>query len=130
MKITLIPKTKTLLTGIASVLGCLVAGDLASAASYSVKDLGTLGGTSSSAYGINASGQVVGNSNPAGSGAKRAFLYSNNVMTDLGTLGGGSSYATAINDAGQIAGSAFTASNEWRAFRYSNGTMTDFKWWL
>ena len=51
-------------------------------------DLGTLGGTISSARGINDSGQVAGFSNDA-SGKTRAFLWTDRTgMTDLGTLGG------------------------------------------
>src|SRR5215207_10175943 len=57
-----------------------------------MKDLGTLGGTNSYAYGINDSGQVVGYSDTANSGP-HAFLYdSTNGMKDLGTLGGTNSY--------------------------------------
>jgi probable HAF family extracellular repeat protein len=51
-------------------------------------DLGTLGGTSSRALGINALGQVVGWSELA-SGAVHGFVYSDGQMTDVGTLGGG-----------------------------------------
>jgi probable HAF family extracellular repeat protein len=65
-------------------------------------DLGTLGGCY--AYGINASGQVVGQSSNG-----HGFLYSGGVMTDLNSLlPAGSGWqlvnANAINDSGQIVG--------------------------
>jgi probable HAF family extracellular repeat protein len=96
-----------------------------------ITDLGTLGGNYSQAFGINASGQVVGYSVTAGSstaGASQdAFLYSGGTMTDLGTLPGGSeSIAYGINASGQIVGDSITASTGyWHAFLYSDGTMTD-----
>ena len=87
-------------------------------------DLGTLGGSQSSAYGINDNGQVVGYADTS-SGNAHAFLYSNGTMTDLGTL---SSYtesaAYAINVGGQVVGES-SASTAEHAFLYSNGTMTD-----
>ncbi len=52
----------------------LVLSALCSAASYNVTDLGTLGGDFSAGYGINASGQVVGESRLAGGGPEHAFL--------------------------------------------------------
>ena len=42
---------------------------------YTLTDLGTFGGSQSEAFGINASGQVVGYAQTA-SGASHAFLYS------------------------------------------------------
>ena len=81
-----------------------------------ITDLGTLGGAQSAARGINASGQVVGYSEPDHKPvtASRAFITGPNGegMRDLGTLpasiGGSSSelssYATGINDAGQVVG--------------------------
>jgi probable HAF family extracellular repeat protein len=71
------------------------------------------------AYGINSSGQVVGDS------GDRAFLYTNGTTTDLGTLGGSHSYAYGINDKGQVVGSSTTISGSQHAFLYSDGTMTD-----
>jgi len=73
-------------------------------------DLGTLGGNSISASGINNSGQVVGSSLLADNVTARGFLYSDGVMKNLNTLLTPNaedwvvSSATAINDAGQISG--------------------------
>jgi probable HAF family extracellular repeat protein len=93
---------------------------------YSVTDLGSLGGSSSYAYGINDSGQVVGYSLTAGNALDHAFLYSGGTMNDLGTLGGNFSYAYGINNSGQVVGVAATAGNAaYHAFLYSGGTMND-----
>jgi probable HAF family extracellular repeat protein len=50
-----------------------------------MRDLGTLGGSSASAYGINAACQVVGQSLTS-FGSYHAFLWQNGTMTDLNTL--------------------------------------------
>jgi probable HAF family extracellular repeat protein len=93
---------------------------------YTLTDLGTLGGaTSSYATDINASGQVVGSS------GWYAFLYSDGVMTNLGTLDGCTdSSASAINASGQVVGDGTTNRDahlpfSWTAFLYSGGTMTN-----
>lgn len=88
-------------------------------------DLGALsGGTSSEAYGINASGHVVGISSVAGS-TYHAFLYTGWAMVDLGTLGGSMSGAAGINASDEVVGDAFTASSDDHAFLYSGGVMHD-----
>jgi probable HAF family extracellular repeat protein len=92
--------------------------------SYTVTDLGTLGGTYSGATGINASGQVVGSSYTA-SGQLHAFLYDSTGMHDLGTLGGAGSGANGINASGQIVGSAQNASGSYHAFLYDGTGMHD-----
>ncbi|MDV6342791.1 PEP-CTERM sorting domain-containing protein [Nitrosomonas sp. Is24] len=73
-----------------------------------ITDLGTLGGDSSGAVGINDSGQVAGVSYIAGDGfTKHAFITGPNGigMTDLGALGsGGSSGVADINNFGQLVG--------------------------
>ena len=94
---------------------------------FTVTDLGTLGGSTSYAWAVNASGQVVGEAmNSAGN--YRAFAYWQGKMIDLGTLGGDfSSAAFGINDSGQIVGTASTATNADHAFLFSfaTGTMID-----
>lgn len=84
--------------------------------SYSVTDLGTLGGSSSIAMAINNSGQVVGNA-ATDRGEAHGFLWQpGNGMIDLGTLGGKTSFATGINNSKQVAGYAETASGAMHAF--------------
>jgi probable HAF family extracellular repeat protein len=74
-----------------------------------MEDLGTLWGGEgrSEAWGINASGQVVGNAERylgGGQWETKAFLYSNGVMQDLTSPGEGGGKAYAINNAGEVAG--------------------------
>jgi probable HAF family extracellular repeat protein len=86
-----------------------------------LQGLGTLDGTGndSSAYGVNASGQVVGQANSSVGGSDQAFVWSaSSGMVGLGTLGGPTSVANAINASGQVAGqsdlaSGFTAGFLW-----------------
>lgn len=73
-----------------------------------VTNLGTLGGSTSSAYSINNKGQVVGEANTSNY-VRAAFLWHDGVMKDLNTLipassGWKLSYATDINNKGQIIG--------------------------
>ncbi|HEX2093145.1 MAG TPA: Ig-like domain-containing protein [Longimicrobiaceae bacterium] len=74
---------------------------------YTVRPLGTLGGDASEGFGINNRTEVVGSSNLAAGGARRAFLWRQGRMTDLGLLRGhASAKALAVNDRGTVVGSA------------------------
>src|SRR5262249_23336710 len=84
----------------------------AAAQTYSIVDLGTLGGTTSQAHGINAKGWVAGESLNKDA-QDHAFLYHDGQMFDLG-ITGGMSLAHAVNDAGQASGSFF--SDHFQAF--------------
>jgi probable HAF family extracellular repeat protein len=72
--------------------------------SYSVTDLGTLGGISSYAYGINSAAQIVGQSAVMGSNTLRAFVWDPVAGMQLIGPDGAQSIAFAINESGQIAG--------------------------
>lgn len=60
----------------------------AAAVDWTITDLGTLGGTVSQAYSINARGHVVGASLLGGDSVYHAFLHDGTSMRSLGTLGG------------------------------------------
>jgi probable HAF family extracellular repeat protein len=92
---------------------------------YSITDLGTLGGSDSSANAINASGQVVGTADNA-SGVSEAFIDTDGVMTNLGILPGGTgSNALAINASGEVVGEAVTSSGATNAVEFTGGNVVD-----
>ena len=68
-----------------------------------MRQIGTLGGTSSFALAVNDSGTIVGRARTA-TGEQHAFVYEDSMMRDLGTLGGNLSTARGINNRGQIVG--------------------------
>ena len=113
----------------ALVLGYASASPALAAVTYTLTDLGTLGGSESFAYGINEAGQVIGHSFLAGDVQRHAFLWEGGVMTDLGTFGGGEnieSFAYDINEAGQVVGQAYsTEYEEVHAFLWEGGVMTN-----
>ncbi|MBC7929317.1 MAG: hypothetical protein H7Z38_02020 [Rubrivivax sp.] len=96
---------------------------------YTVTDLGTLGGTQSKAHGIDNCGRVVGESPTANSsGNPHPFFWSDGQLTDIEPFVGGSSgSAQALNGVGFAAGHASDAAGNTHPFIWSsaNGQKTD-----
>jgi probable HAF family extracellular repeat protein len=92
--------------------------------SKGMQDLGTLGGTDSTALFINDRGQINGwsftnttpNSVPTLCGANiptmDPFLWENGKMTDLGSLGGTCGQSNGLNNRGQVAGVSNLAGDQ------------------
>jgi len=85
-------------------------------------DLGTLGGSSSSACGVNDSGQVVGRAKLPGDAITHAFRTGPNrainpATDDLGTFGGSWSAAYGINASGQVVGTSSLSDGAQHGFR-------------
>lgn len=93
--------------------------------SYVIIDLGTLGGNTSVALGINESGQVVGSADTP-QGLRHAYLWEAAVMIDLGTLPPEpQSEAWDISEAGHVVGIATADGGIARGFMWQDGTMID-----
>lgn len=101
---------------------------------YALKVLGTLGGSSSFAQGINNKGQAAGSANLPGDTAFDAFLWQHGVMTDLGSLQG-SGFSTTFtnpNDKGEVSGASNTQTpdpnGEDFCFSFTNRICLGFLW--
>ena len=95
---------------------------------FTVTAIGTLGGSYSSATGINSANTVVGCSAIPNTVFVHAFRWTRSGgIQDLGTLSGGStSGANAVNDAGQIVGSSDLGQGILHAFLWTSaGGMQD-----
>ena len=108
--------TTYIVSSLAFGLSVLATSQPAVAGSYTVTDLGTLGGNESRAYEVNDLAHVAGEAQTTG-GDMHAFLWLPEPayglpagMTDLGTLGGNHSAAFGVNNEGQVVGRADTAT--------------------
>ena len=108
------------------VVAVLGFADRAIGQSYTVTDLGTLGGTFSSAYALNDLGHVVGRSRlEPGTFINRGFVWMYGNMIDLGALAGSGATPNGINNQSQVTG---VSTNWWdynHAFLWENGEMID-----
>ena len=91
-----------------------------------MQDIGTLGGNTSYAVGINDSGEVVGYAYLADNVTTHAFTWTaSGGMIDLGALPGGSwTQGSAINSAGDIAGQGLDANG------IAGAVLLVAQWWI
>lgn len=114
----------------------VIPASLASAQTYTITDLGTLGGLSSEALGLNLAGMVVGVSDTSGTdnqgnAIRHGFVFENGQIRDLGSLGGDNSIATGIDASGRVVGASDTGQVDQQgaivthAFSWASGVLRD-----
>ncbi|MEY4916642.1 MAG: hypothetical protein RL616_555 [Verrucomicrobiota bacterium] len=115
---------KTKIYSLLLAAGCAAVTTTASAQTYRITDLGTIGTNASVATGINASGQVSGYS-ASGASTARAWRFTPGVgLVDLGSFGGADNRALGINNAGQVTGFSTDTNGVTHGFVF-NGAFTD-----
>lgn len=104
-------------SSIAITVVCLTLAFTSSTAgqTYTVTNIGTLGGNDSVALSINDVGEVVGYSKTA-DGEVHAFRYFRDALFDLSTLGGKESYAYVITNSGILLGDSKKSDGMLRPF--------------
>ena len=88
------------------------------------RDLGTLGGDLSRAWGLNRAGDVVGQSTLA-NGSVRAFIWQNGVMKRIKSAETFVARAWDINNSGIITGDFHRPGTRDHAFRWKEGALKD-----
>ncbi len=91
---------------------------------YRTVDLGTLGGTQSSARAINDRGEIAGDSDTA-IGEVHPVLWRKGRMIDLGLPGGYQGRAYSLNNRGQVVGAVNVPGGYQHAFVWQDGVLTD-----
>gem|GEM_PF-925138 len=105
---------------------CFTAMPVAGQQAYTVTDLGTLGGLTSDAKGINDRSQVVGWAENLVRDARAYRRAEGDRKEDLGTLPGGyRSLGWGINELGYVVGGADTPESYNHAFLWIDGVMKD-----
>ncbi len=87
-------------------------------------------GSGSTAFAINANGDVTGVSSgfvSVSGGVVRAVVWHGGAVRDIGTLGGMHSTACALNDLGDVVGWAETPNHSTDAFLWRDGIMRNLK---
>jgi probable HAF family extracellular repeat protein len=120
--ITSIPGTPAAINDLGQVVGTYNNQAFLWDSVHGIKYLGTLGGSSSSALGINNNSQIVGDASAIGNSAFHAFLYDNGGMHDI-LPGPDNSMAYGINEQGTIVGERWIGGVI-NAFTYSGGVTT------
>ena len=93
---------------------------------FSLVEVGTLGGNESYACALNASGQTVGYSSTKNAAEFHAFLWDGKALADLGKIAGSPGCTFGINDKGEISGAAhFNDDHSSNAAVWTGPTPTD-----
>lgn len=100
---------------------CVLIGRTTIAAPYLMTPLGSLGGTTTTAVGINNNNQIAGNSTNS-SGTSYAYIWSGGVMTSIGSYNGNTTGARNINSSGQIEGNLSNGD----IYVWTNGMYADY----
>lgn len=90
---------------------------------YAVTDVGTLGGSYSSAHAISTNGLVTGIATDGG-GVNQVFIYALGRMQSLGNQGGTMAVGNGVNDSGEVAAFASEPVSN-HALRYHSGRLQD-----
>ena len=113
--------TRSTVIGFAFLMLAVLCATAQAAPTFTITDIGTLGGSSSVGYGLNNAGTVVGTARIANSSAWHAFRWENGVIQDISGVYGES---MGVNSAGHAAVSVSIDSN-WRACVWADGVLTD-----